>query len=290
MSRHAAGTPAIRPASPDDIPVIRAILALHDNDGPVAHGGADVVGPYVAHLVRHHRVLLTVDEGRAVAFGAVVDTGRVVQLADLFVVPDRLGQGLGRTLLAALFGEAPRRTTFASDDPRALPLYVRAGLMPLWPNLYLAGDAGLLRDAPATPAVRDGSAQEASALELSWTGVARAVDHAFWATEAASADPFTIEDASGPVAFGYGRARQVSDARALGRMLVRPGADAVAPVLAALRRIARRGPLALCLLGPNPALPVLLGLGFRIVDRDQFMASEPGLIDPERLFPNPGML
>ena len=40
----------------------------------------------------------------------------------------------------------------------------------------------------------------------------------------------------------------------------------------------------------NPVLPVLLGAGFRIVDRDQFMASDPGLIDPARLLPNPGMM
>jgi len=42
--------------------------------------------------------------------------------------------------------------------------------------------------------------------------------------------------------------------------------------------------------GPSPALRPLLDLGFRIADRDQFMASEPGLIDPARLIPNPGML
>ena len=43
-------------------------------------------------------------------------------------------------------------------------------------------------------------------------------------------------------------------------------------------------------LGPNPLLPVLLEHGFRIVDRDQFLASDPALVDPERLLPNPGML
>ena len=60
----------------------------------------------------------------------MLDTGRARMLADLFVEPGRLGQGLGRPLLTALFEDAPVRATFASSDPRALPLYVRAGMTP----------------------------------------------------------------------------------------------------------------------------------------------------------------
>jgi hypothetical protein len=45
-----------------------------------------------------------------------------------------------------------------------------------------------------------------------------------------------------------------------------------------------------CIQGPSPVLRPLLDLGFRIADRDQFMSSEPGLVDPARLIPNPGML
>jgi hypothetical protein len=43
-------------------------------------------------------------------------------------------------------------------------------------------------------------------------------------------------------------------------------------------------------LGPNPLLPILLEGGFRVVDSDQLLASDPSLVDPERLLPNPGML
>ena len=52
----------------------------------------DIVGPYVRHLVTRHRALLTEEDGVALAFGAVVDAGLAIHLADLFVVPDRLGQ------------------------------------------------------------------------------------------------------------------------------------------------------------------------------------------------------
>ena len=85
------------------------------------------------------------DEGGAVVgFGAAVDAGRSVHLADLFVRPDRLGQGIGRPLLDAVFGDAERRTTFASDDPRALPIYVRVGMRPLWASLYVEGPSSRL--------------------------------------------------------------------------------------------------------------------------------------------------
>ena len=161
---------------------------------------------------------------------------------------------------------------------------------PLWPNLYLEGSATLLPVARPGLAVRDGSAAEAAELELAWTGAARAVDHEFWAGESPSVDPFVIEDDAGPAAFGYGRGRQEPGVRLLHRMLLRPGADPVGPALAGLARAARGGRIEACVQGPSPALRVLLEAGFRIVDRDQFMASEPGLVDPARLFPNPGML
>ena len=275
-----------RPATPDDIPTIRGILAAHGNDGPVTR--VDIVGPYVRHLVTRHRTLLTEEAGAAVAFGAVVDAGLAVHLADLFVMPDRLGRGLGRQLLAALFGDARRRTTFASDDPRALPIYVRAGMMPLWPTLHVEGDAARLAKPPGLETVA-AAPEELAALELAWTGADRRDDHRFWASQA-DADPFLVLDRDGPVALAIGRARQVSDVRVIDRMRVRPGADPVPSVLAALRRTDRGTRVVASLLGPSPVLPVLLEAGFHVTDRDQFMASDAGLIDPVRFLPNPGML
>jgi GNAT superfamily N-acetyltransferase len=279
-------TGTTRPATPDDVPTIRSILGAHGNDGPVTR--VDIVGPYVRHLVTRHRTLLTEEAGAAVAFGAVVDAGLAVHLADLFVVPDRLGRGLGRQLLAALFGDAPRRTTFASDDPRALPLYVRAGMTPLWPTLHVEGDASRLARAAGLETVA-AAPEELAALELAWTGAHRRDDHRFWASQA-DADPFLVLDRDGPVALAIGRARQVSDVRVIDRMRVRPGADPVPPVLAALRRTDRGTRVVASLLGPSPVLPVLLEAGFQVTDRDQFMASDAGLIDPVRFLPNPGML
>jgi GNAT superfamily N-acetyltransferase len=277
----------IRAATADDIPAIRSILAAHGNDGPIRT--VDIVGPYVAHLVARHRARVSVAEGEVVAFGACVDAGVAVHLADLFVRPDLLGRGLGRPLLAEVLGDATRRTTFASDDPRALPLYVRAGMAPLWLSLYLVGASRALPAAP--PGIELASAEPArlATLELAWSGVDRSVDHAYWASQA-EADAFLVADRGEVVALAYARARQASPVRVIDRLLVRPGAEPIVPTLAALRRAGRGEAVMTVVEGPSPVLPALLEVGFQVTDHDQYMASEPGLIDPARLVPNGGML
>ena len=100
-----------------------------------------------------------------------------------------------------------------------------------------------------------------------------------------------IEDGAGePVAFGYSRPKQVSDARDLDRTLVRPDADPVGVFLAAFARVGAFPLVETCVPGPNPLLPVLLEAGFRITDQDQSLASHPDIVDPARLLPNPGLL
>ena len=87
-----------------------------------------------------------------IAFAAVVERAGVAHLADLFVLPERFGQGIRGQLLAEILGDAAMRTTFASSDPRALPLYVRNGMIPLSPNLYLEVDSASLP--PSSPGFR----------------------------------------------------------------------------------------------------------------------------------------
>ena len=277
----------IRTATFEDVPEIRAILAEHGNDGPFTT--VDIVGPYVRHLILAGRALV-VDEGtRLVAFGATLPTGRGRHLSDLFVRADSLGRGIGRPLLDRLYGDDWPRTTFASDDPRAMPLYIRAGMAPRWTCLYLQGSAG---DIPATRG--DLTTQTADPglladLERTWTGADRSVDHGFWATQA-GADPFVVLDAGEAVAGGYGRDRQIGAARVLDRLAVHPDHEPLGPIFAALLRAARGGDVRATLPGENPAVRPLLEAGFRLEDRDTYMASEPDLFDPARLLPNPGML
>lgn len=278
---------AIRPATDDDLGSIRAILAGHENDGPVVV--ADIVGPYMRYLISRGRTCVAEVDGEIVGFGSAADTGRSVHLADLFVHPDHLGRGLGRPLLAAVLDGDRPRTTFASEDPRALPIYVRAGMTPLWPSLYVQGAAGLLPRVGDGLTARDASADELRDLELAWTGHDRTDDHRYWATMP-GADTFTIHDDGAVVAFGHARNRQLVTTRVLDRLVIHPAADPAAATIAAMARAAGAGDVLVCLLGPHPALRPLLDAGFHVVDRDQFMASDRDLVDPERLVPSPGLL
>jgi GNAT superfamily N-acetyltransferase len=283
----ASPEPTIRPAALADLAAIRSILAAHGNDGPVVIG--DVVGPYVAHLIGRGRALVAVADESIVGFGAAIDTGRSIHLADLFVDPARLGQGIGKPLLAAVLDGAGRRTTFASEDPRALPLYVRAGMQPMWTSLYVQGPSGALTGTPTGLVAETATPDRLAALELAWTGIDRSIDHAFWGT-IPDGDAFVIRDGSEVAAFGYARTRQAVPIRVLDRLVIHPDADPVATTITALTRTGRGGPVHLCLLGPHPVLRPLLECGFRVVDRDVYLASDPAIVDPVRLVPNPGML
>jgi GNAT superfamily N-acetyltransferase len=283
----APAPPTIRAATLDDLATIRSILAAHGSDGPVVI--VDIVGPYVAYLISRGRTKVAVLDGEIVGFGAALDAGPAIHLADLFVHPERLGQGIGRPLLAAVLDGGIRRSTFASEDPRALPLYVRAGMQPLWIGLYVQGASADLPAAPASFRTESATSDRLAALEREWTGHDRSADHAFWGAMP-DGDTFVVRDGDSVAAFGYGRARQAVAIRVLDRLVIHPDAEPVGTVLAALARAGRGGPVHLCLLGPHPVLRPLLDAGFRVVDRDVFLASDPAIVDPIRLIPNPGML
>jgi GNAT superfamily N-acetyltransferase len=278
---------ALRPATLDDLAPIRSILVAHGNDGPVVV--ADIVGPYISHLIGRGRAHVAIIDDEVVGFGAAIDAGRAVHLADLFVHPERLGQGIGKALLDAVFEGAIQRTTFASDDPRALPLYVRAGMQPLWAGLYVQGPSAALPSTAANIRTESAAWDRLAALELDWTGFDRTVDHAYWGAMP-DVDPFVVRDDDAVVAFGYARTRQAVRIRILDRLVIHPDAEPVGTALAALARAGRGGPVTVCMSGPHPALRPLLEAGFRVVDRDQFMASGPAIVDPIRLIPHSGML
>ena len=197
MNGDSAPDVSIQPAVADDAAAIAAIWAANGDEIP--EGGVDLLSPYLTHLMRTGRVLVATSPDGIVAFGAVLHRAGVTHLADLFVLPDRFGEGIGGRLLTTLFDDAEQRTTFASTDPRALPLYVRHGMTPLWPNLYLDVDSS---DLPSTAAgfVCEPTRPEAAAqLEQLWLGTSHLDDHRFWAS-LPDARPFVVLDGRSPVA------------------------------------------------------------------------------------------
>jgi GNAT superfamily N-acetyltransferase len=294
---------SIRPARPDDLAAIRAVFVANEGESNFPD---DAIGAYLAHLIERGRVAVAEREGdaegntnagaegaaagRIVAFGASVDTGRATHLADLFVLPQHHGGGLGRRLLETVFADDWPRTTFASDDPRALPIYVRSGMTPLWVNLYVSGDPATLPSPAVAYEVGDIAFEEMAEHERRWTGVDRGPDLAYWASNP-RARAFAVRRTGAVVAVGSSRLRMNRNGHWLDHVQVAPDADPGPPLLAAMRDGAQGTRLVgACVPGPSPLLPVLLEAGFRIGDKDIYLASEPTLVDPARELVNTGIL
>ena len=246
------GEVEIRSATSADSAAIVAVWAA--NGVEITEGGVDIITPYLVHLMATGRLLVASGAGEVVGFAAVVERAGVTHLADLFVLPHRFGAGIGGRLLAMILGDATRRTTFASSDPRALPLYVRNGMIPWWPNLYLDVDSGCLPPPSPRISCESVSPDVATEFEQLWLGTANADDHRFWAS-LPEARPFVVTDADCPVAVVHARSRRTGRDRWINRLVMTPEADPVAVVVAAYRHAAEGGRIGSCLPGPSPALP-----------------------------------
>jgi GNAT superfamily N-acetyltransferase len=277
----------IREAGDADVPSILGIWAA--NGDTIPEGGVDLLTPYLAHLMSTGRVLVADDEAKIVGFGAVLARAGVTHLADLFVLPERFGQGIGGRLLDRLFAGSAARTTFASSDPRALPLYVRHGLTPSWPNLYLDGDPAALPPNPPGWVCEPAEPDVTIELEQRWLGTAAAEDHRFWAA-LPEARPFVVLSHGRPVAAAQARIRRSGTGRWINRLVMAPGTDADAVLVAAYRHAGEGRAIGSCLPGPSPALRALLASGMRIIDHDTFMASDPSLFDASRRISDGGIL
>ncbi|GLY78755.1 GNAT family N-acetyltransferase [Actinoallomurus iriomotensis] len=253
----------VRGAADGDLPAI-ARIALANDDGD----GADP--RYVAHLRAHGRFLVAAADGAAAGYCAVRCLDGLTLLCDLFVDPARHGGGAGRRLLDAAFDAGfeagGERSTFASRDPRAMSLYVRYGMVPRWPLLYLEGPP-----LAGTPVERVPAAV-AAAAERELNGRDRSADYAFWAATP-GATGLLVRDGDAVAAAG------IAGPDRLFHLVTADGADPAATLRAALATFTAAR-VRLCLPGPHPALPLLLDARWRIEDADQHMSSRPDLLSP----------
>ena len=275
---------AIRPATPADLDPVRA---LADSYGNLRHWPDRP--DYLDHELATGQMVVAEDDGGLAGFASVLGRDGVTHIADLFVRSDRIGQGLGRALLAATLPARGELATFASADPRALPLYVRAGMRPVTPLLYLHGGRAAAARLPDPGTVSAVTGADAVAdLDRRVAARHRPPDHAFLAAVGATA--LLVGD--GDRTLGYAWVRVPAGAGAgleafLGPLGAGAEDDALRVAIAAVRHAAARAQTVhLSLLGPHPALSPLLTAGFRIEAADTFMASRVNLLDPRRYAPN----
>lgn len=130
---HTANPLEIIQANPGDAPTLGAIAWASK-----AHWG------YPSHWMERWREQLTISpefiatnetfvaiiNQRIVAFHALVETAETVRLDHLWVRPEQIGQGIGRSLFRHAVGRAAARrapSLTIEADPHAEPFYLRMG-------------------------------------------------------------------------------------------------------------------------------------------------------------------
>jgi GNAT superfamily N-acetyltransferase len=268
---------SVRPALEADLGAVAAVAAATGQGNEGAGGDPR----YVRHLMAHGRFLVAESDEAVVGYAATRRIGDADMLCDLFVDPAHHGRGLGRALLSEVWSDAPQRLTFSSAHPAAVPLYVRAGMVPRWSLFYLIGNPATV-PVPRSLRVTEVGSDEAAEVERTITGLDRADDHRYWRSRPDGAS-VVVAEAGRPVAAAavggageeYGLSHLVADAS---------GADPVLAVLAGLRRRS-----VVRLPGEHAALPVLLAAGWRVEYVDLFMATDPALLPADRCAPHPGL-
>jgi hypothetical protein len=118
----------------------------------------------------------------------------------------------------------------------------------------------------------------------------RTADFAYYAGLPDGAGSMVLEGGVAAAVAWANRTRR-DDWRAVDHVSIAPGADARRVTLEALRAALAEAPgLIVTIPGPHPAVPWLLDRGARITDRDEYCATDPALLDPERILPSPGFL
>jgi GNAT superfamily N-acetyltransferase len=279
-------------ARPDDDIVAARIWWRCDRDeeaGPLPD--EPLAWEHLRHLrVSGRMVIATTTDGEPVGFGGVVERNGITRLADLFIDPDHQGRGVGQALLREVLGDAAVLTTSASADPRALPLYTRAGMRPLWPYHFLVGDPRKV-EVPETTRVEPASREELVAIDTEATGFERSIDHEYYEVGCrAQGLRIVVADRAIGVANREPPQPWAPTRWILLTLAVIAGFESGDGVRAALAHAGAQGAdrLFTAIGGPNPVLASLLESGFVIPEQDIYMATSPDITDPLRHHPHPG--
>jgi hypothetical protein len=280
--------------------MIRIRLAAEGESAP-----SDVTLPAPAHFVHLLSTGLTCvaeQSGAVTGFATAFTRGNVTFLSQLFVDPACQSGGIGQALLQAVMPEdGTIRTTIASPDPRAVSLYVRHGMTPVWPVFDLVGDAGSLRELPVSlAALERAPAKDPDIVDMDARigGRPRPEDHWHWSNQRGGV-AFTIQRRGRRTGYGYlqvGKesidARLRGDSVRIGPIGVDDTASSYDSVLAAVSLAREYGQqLEILMPGIHPALGTLLEAGFRISDIETFLCGVyPPFVDGTRYVPSGGGL
>lgn len=283
----------IRRAIEADLPEVYEVWHRTVHQGHSSAPPAAALLPLFRHELTTGHMWVAEGEDSLVGFAALLVRSEIAFLAELFVVPTLQSRGIGGALLQhALSTPATVYCTMSSRDPRALALYVRAGMRCHWPHFLLTSTSRVLRHLPRgdlTVAVADRGDPDIVAWDARIGGRERPEDHAYW-QRVLGAVPLWFKRGDAPLGYGYVWRSPEGPGGAnvgLGPLGVGARADVVACVGAALQWVSHESqPGArmhrVAIPGPHLALVPLLEAGFRISDVETFCCSRPDLFfDPQ---------
>ena len=290
---------SLRAATPGDLPAIHHVWYATEIVGEANPPPLGEPHPWLRHVLRTGTLLVAERDGAVIGFAGIIERGELVYLTDLFVAPETQSHGVGGALLNAILPRDGRKlATIGSSDPRALALYIRAGMAPEWPDFQIHVERERWRAAD----VDLGGLQvvEAARLDpdlLAWdaeiSGRSRPEEHQYWVDECAGT-PFWFQRAGERIGFGYVRLApettlQPADMAVVGPIGVRDSRHATACILAAVGWALEHAPRARLLVpGPHPALGPLLTAGGVIEYVEMFLCSAPPCVDATRYLPSDG--
>src|SRR5260370_8167450 len=249
-------------------------------DSPHPPSPGDVPS-YLRHVLQTGTMYVAEQDEKVLAFAGAITRGNIIFLTDLFVWPAHQSGQLGKTLLHSVLPQDDRvHCTMSSSDPRALALYIRAGMRPQCPHFSLLLNKPT-HEMPLTPGMEIIEADPGDPALVHWdaqvSGRLRPVDHLYWVREQ-RAVPLWFRRQWQNVGYGYIRlgAGTLWDPQActLGPIGASTPEDATACVLAAVNWALQQAEvLHIDVPGPHPCLATLLERGFRITYVDTFVST-----------------
>jgi GNAT superfamily N-acetyltransferase len=239
------------------------------------------IPPYLSHVLQTGMLYVAEEDGRILGFAGAITRGNISFLTDLFVLPSSQSGKLGKSLLQTVLPQDNLiHCTLSSSDPRALALYIRAGMRPWWPHFALQ----LVKSTNAWPLAPDMEIIEADVLDsalLDWdariSGRPRPEDLQFWVRDE-QAVPIWFRHRGQIVGYGYVRfgaeAHSNPQSCTLGPLGADTPEEATACVLAAVHWAMQRAvEVHIDVPGLHPCLVALLERGFHIISFDTFVSS-----------------
>lgn len=273
-----------RSASEQDLAQCYEIVYFNEIRGERSPLPLPPVSNTLMHIFRNGNVVVAEEDGRVLAYAGTITREHVTYLTDLFVRPDLQSAGLGQTLLRQVLPEVSGQIhcTMSSTDQRALALYIRAGMRPLWPNFNLRlDDAMSARRMRADVEIVEAIPGEPPLLEWDTRacGRQRPQEHVFWVQEQGGV-PLWFRRGREILGYGYVRlgASTFWTPRTciLGPIGARSSEDALTCVLAAVGWAQQRANvLHIDVPGPHPCLASLLEARFRITYVETHLSSAP---------------